>query len=163
MSKVNWPSHPPPTVLGEFNRYPIEMNPNPYASPSGGADRSADRPWPSRCPVCGLSFSWQRKLLLHYRCTACNNRIGFRPRLRYLVPSLVVGAIPALYVWFEIRADPLRLTDFGYWLLVPVTTLHFVPWFTGQMLGTPTLSSGWRWANSEQLSIARNQHTENSG
>ena len=142
----------------------LNLNTNPYVPPNSN-DAGIART-PSRlfaCPVCCTRIPWLRKLTLFWACPACKNRIGFRPQFWLVIPSLIIGAFPFFCIWILVRAEPLRIFDFGYWLLVPVTTIHFVPWLIGQVFGRPTLMLGWRWAKPEQLTEAQNAHEKDNG
>ena len=138
---------------------------NPYSPPSAESAAMAVPRRESRgdCPICDAHVPWRRKLLPVYRCRRCGARLESRPQLRYSLPVLVICLAPGLAMWFYIKADPWRVRDVGYWLMLPPILTFLGPWLAGQLLGLPSLLCRWRWAPKELVVAQRTAWIEGNG
>ncbi|TVQ03949.1 MAG: hypothetical protein EA381_00755 [Planctomycetaceae bacterium] len=86
-----------------------------------------------------------------------------RPQLRYSLPALAVCLTPSIALWFYIKADPWRLLDVGYWLMLPPILLFVGPWLVGQLFGLPSLLESWRWTPKDLVAAQRSAWIEHNG
>ncbi len=124
---------------------------NPYV-PSSSIGNSGERKSSAPknfCPICEQRFPRTRRYVASFRCTRCETRIGFKPRLKYTLPALIVCSLPWIAVWICVKNDPSQLLVLGFWLMVPPIPAFFGPMFVSQAFGKPTAYNGLWWASAD--------------